>query len=93
MSTKMDAIPVLLHDIKRHIMGQETKNPKETLPETGAMPTVSQDVPPASITTNKSVKDVVSVLMSVWKAIEKSCDNEQKMMLTHQVATPDPSSP
>eukprot|EP00957_Ditylum_brightwellii_P075057 5703305-Ditylum_brightwellii.AAC.1 len=32
-------------------------------------------------------------LRSVWKAIEKLCNNEQKMMLTHQVATPDPSSP
>jgi hypothetical protein len=32
-------------------------------------------------------------LRTVWKAIETSCNNEQKMMLTHQVATPDPSSP
>ena len=31
-------------------------------------------------------------LRAVWKAILESCDNEQKMMLTHQVATPDPSS-
>eukprot|EP00957_Ditylum_brightwellii_P198695 15144320-Ditylum_brightwellii.AAC.2 len=33
MSTKMNAMSVLLHDINSHIMGQETKNPKEKEPE------------------------------------------------------------
>eukprot|EP00957_Ditylum_brightwellii_P104053 7927402-Ditylum_brightwellii.AAC.1 len=144
MSTKTDAMSILLHDIHSHIMGQATKNLKEKETEKGAVTTSSQDVPPASITNNMPAKDAMSVLMSglkrttnntnfkdilkwpahcltsevdieklnimisslpsmtkqqkfclrsVLKAIEKSCGNEQKMILTHQVATPDPSSP
>eukprot|EP00957_Ditylum_brightwellii_P076768 5834736-Ditylum_brightwellii.AAC.1 len=58
MSTKMDAMFVLMHDRHRHIMRQATKNPKEKEPEEGAVATVSQDVPPASIATNKPAKDV-----------------------------------
>eukprot|EP00957_Ditylum_brightwellii_P118590 9044349-Ditylum_brightwellii.AAC.1 len=63
MSTKMNAMSVLLHDIHSHIMGQATMNLKEKEPEEGVVTTASQDVPPASININKLAKDAMSVLM------------------------------
>eukprot|EP00957_Ditylum_brightwellii_P063922 4849616-Ditylum_brightwellii.AAC.1 len=45
-------------------MGQATKNPKEKESEEGAVTKASQDVSPASITTNKPAKDARSVLIA-----------------------------
>eukprot|EP00957_Ditylum_brightwellii_P193221 14712420-Ditylum_brightwellii.AAC.1 len=42
MSTKLDAMSVLMHDMNNHIMGQATKNPKEKEPEEGSVTTASQ---------------------------------------------------
>eukprot|EP00957_Ditylum_brightwellii_P117305 8946678-Ditylum_brightwellii.AAC.1 len=64
MSTKLDAMFVLMHDMYSHIMGQATKNPKEKGPEERAVTIASQGVPPASITTKKPAKDGVSMLMA-----------------------------
>eukprot|EP00957_Ditylum_brightwellii_P164647 12536059-Ditylum_brightwellii.AAC.1 len=64
MSTKMDAMSVLLHDIHSHVMGQATKNLKEKELEEGVVTTSSQDVPPVSFTTNKPAKDAMSLLMT-----------------------------
>eukprot|EP00957_Ditylum_brightwellii_P145704 11094748-Ditylum_brightwellii.AAC.1 len=64
MSTKIDDMSVLMHDMLSHIMGQASKNPKEKETEEGVVTTASQDVPPVSITTNKPAKDVVPVLMA-----------------------------
>ena len=72
MSTKLDAMSVLMHAMHSHIMGQATKNPKEKEHEEGAVTTASQGVPPASITTKKPAKDVVSVLMAGSKRATNS---------------------
>eukprot|EP00957_Ditylum_brightwellii_P027478 2077260-Ditylum_brightwellii.AAC.1 len=63
---------VLMHDMHSHIMGQATKYPKEKEPEEGTVTTASQGVHPASITTKKAAKNVVSMLMTDAKKATNS---------------------